>query len=196
MAPKRSSTKSGRPGAGVRADAARNRERLLRAAADAFATHGVEAPLEEVARRAGVGIGTLYRHFPTREALIRALFASDVAALTAHARALAGARSPRRALEEWLLAFVEHVTSFRGLAGSVAGGLCSGGETSTACGEMVAAGGALLEQARKAGAVRAGVAPADVIALANAIGWSAEHAAGDAGHGARLLRLVMEGLRP
>src|SRR5688500_20193930 len=84
----------------VRADARRNRERLLAAAGAAFLELGTETSLGQIASRAGVGIGTLYRHFPTREALLDALLRQRVDTLAADARALRGHRAPRAALSE------------------------------------------------------------------------------------------------
>src|ERR1700724_3635164 len=86
----------------MRADARRNRERLLAAATAAFGEHGADAPLDDIARRAGVGIGTLYRHFPTRLALQEGVFRSQVEAVCARGRELAGAPSPGEAFAAWL----------------------------------------------------------------------------------------------
>src|SRR5689334_10113778 len=90
----------GRP---MRADAQRNYARLLSAAAEAFAEHGADdASLEEIARRAGVGIGTLYRHFPTRQALLEAVYRDQVEALRGRAGELIESDAPREALAAWL----------------------------------------------------------------------------------------------
>src|SRR5216683_1164509 len=99
---------------GMRADARRNYERLLSAAAAAFATRGADdVSLEEIARRAGVGIGTLYRHFPTRQALLEAVYRDQVEALRARADELAEAESPGDALAEWLRAMVKFSSTKR-----------------------------------------------------------------------------------
>src|SRR6202007_549861 len=89
-----------------RADAQRNRERLLEAAKEAFTQSGADASLEELAKKAGVGPGTLYRHFPTREDLLVAVYRSEVEKLAAAERALADSMSPVEALRAWLLLFV------------------------------------------------------------------------------------------
>lgn len=98
----------------MRADARRNHERLLTEARAAFAEHGTDAPLEEVARRAGLGIGTLYRHFPTRADLLNAVFQEALAALLHRSHELAGAAEPCRALVEWLRALIAHAGEYRG----------------------------------------------------------------------------------
>jgi AcrR family transcriptional regulator len=92
----------------MRADARRNHERLLAEARAAFAAHGTDASLEDVARRAGVGIGTLYRHFPTRHALLSAVFEDAVSDLLARSRELLDAPEPCTALVTWLREIVSH----------------------------------------------------------------------------------------
>jgi AcrR family transcriptional regulator len=103
----------------LRADAQRNRERLLAVAREVFAEKGVEAPLEEIARRAGVGIGTLYRHFPTRLDLVGAIYIDEVDALIRSADDLAVREDPIVALRGWLERFVDYVATKRGLAGAL-----------------------------------------------------------------------------
>src|SRR5882724_4977889 len=97
-----------------RADAQRNRQRLLAAAAQVFSEQGVTAPLDDIARRAGVGNATLYRHFANRRELALAVYADEVASLRDRGTALLDDPSPGDALFAWLLAFVEHVTTKRG----------------------------------------------------------------------------------
>ncbi len=92
-----------------RADAQRNRERILEVARLAFTRHGVEATLDDIARRANVGPGTLYRHFPTRDALIEALYRSEVEKLTASGQRFAATMPPLEALRAWMLLFIDHV---------------------------------------------------------------------------------------
>jgi AcrR family transcriptional regulator len=103
----------------LRADARRNRDALLTAAAAVFAESGADAPLDDVARRAGVGNATLYRHFPTRRELLVAVYADEVEALCALGRALLQSERPADALFEWLAAFAAHVAARRELATSV-----------------------------------------------------------------------------
>jgi AcrR family transcriptional regulator len=99
-----------------RADSLRNREQLLAAAKAAFAEIGAEAPLEEIARRAGVGIGTLYRHFPTRDALLAAVYRREVEQLTRSAERLLAERPPLEAFEQWLHLLVDYLAAKRVVA--------------------------------------------------------------------------------
>lgn len=110
------SPRSGLPARPLRADAARNRALLLRAATDAFRRHGVEVPLEEVARSAGVGIGTLYRHFPTRCDLVLAAYSAQVEAVEQRAVDLAAELPPADALHAWMHGFVEFHATKMGLS--------------------------------------------------------------------------------
>ncbi len=94
-----------------RADAQRNRERILEVARLAFTRHGAEATLDQIARQAGIGSGTLYRHFPTRDALIEAVYRSEVEKLTAAGQRFAATMPPLDALRAWMLLFIDHVAS-------------------------------------------------------------------------------------
>jgi AcrR family transcriptional regulator len=100
----------------LRVDAQRNRERLVTEAAAAFQDRGIDVPLEELARRADVGIGTLYRHFPTRDALIEAVYRHEIDLLCDAAADLRADYPPGEALEQWLLNFVDYVAAKRGMA--------------------------------------------------------------------------------
>ncbi len=95
----------------TRADAERNRERILEIAKRAFTRHGSEATLDDIASKAGVGPGTLYRHFPTRDALIEAVYRSEVEKLTAAGQRFADTMPPLPALRAWMLLFIDHVAS-------------------------------------------------------------------------------------
>src|SRR3984893_17726876 len=97
----------------LRADAVRNRELLLTTAAAAFSAHGAEVPLEDIAHQAGVGIGTLYRHFPTRESLIEAVYRHEVDVLCKRADELLATLPTDQALEQWMHLFVRHVATKR-----------------------------------------------------------------------------------
>jgi AcrR family transcriptional regulator len=99
-----------------RADAERNRDLLLKAAKAAFAEKGADASLEEIARDAGVGIGTLYRRFPTREALVEALYGAEVEQLVSAASRLMETKEPVAALREWLLMFVDYIVAKHNMA--------------------------------------------------------------------------------
>ncbi len=96
-----------------RADAQRNRERILAVARQIFTLHGAEATLDDIARQAGIGPGTLYRHFPTREALIEAVYRSEVEKLTAAGESFAATEPPLTALRAWMLLFIDHVAEKR-----------------------------------------------------------------------------------
>jgi AcrR family transcriptional regulator len=102
-----------------RADARRNREKLVEVAAAAFAEKGVEASLEDIARQAGVGIGTLYRHFPTREHLVEVVYRRELESLAAAAGELAQKYPSDQALEEWMRRFVSYMAAKRGMAASL-----------------------------------------------------------------------------
>ncbi|WP_342145529.1 TetR/AcrR family transcriptional regulator, partial [Methylobacterium fujisawaense] len=99
-----------------RADAQRNRLRLLETAKTTFAEKGAAAGLEEIARAAGVGVGTLYRHFPTRDALIEAVYRNETAHLAEAAERLTATRSPTEALREWMLVFVDYMATKQGMS--------------------------------------------------------------------------------
>ncbi|MFJ9241809.1 TetR/AcrR family transcriptional regulator [Streptomyces sp. NPDC101776] len=133
-----------------RKDAARNYDALLAAAREAFAEHGAEASLEDIARRAGVGIGTLYRNFPTRRALFESVYASEVNALCQVALDVAG-QEPWEALESWLDRFAGYMVTKQ----AVREALENDSEIFGACRDsMFSAGGPLFERAQKAGVAR------------------------------------------
>ena len=177
-------------GDGLRADARRNYQRLLAAAGAAFAERGADdVSLEEIARRAGVGIGTLYRHFPTRQALLEAVYRDQVDALDARAAELIQADSPAAALAEWLAALVTFGKAKRGLT---TGMLDS--ELLSSCRDVLhGATDTLLARAQQAGAVRADVQGADVIRLVHAVSIAADLGQ-DPGQADRMLALVFAGL--
>ncbi|MFL4906643.1 TetR/AcrR family transcriptional regulator [Streptomyces sp. MMS24-I2-30] len=182
----------------MRADARRNYERLLTQARAAFAEHGTDASLEDVARRAGVGIGTLYRHFPNRHALLSAVFEDAVGELVARARELLHAPEPCSALVTWLREVVAHAGAYRGLSlalMSVSSDSADPGSALARCGAPIReAGGALLGRARDAGTVRAEVTIGDLLQLTHAIGLAAAESPGDTALADRLLRLTLRGL--
>ncbi|MEV7853582.1 helix-turn-helix domain-containing protein [Streptomyces sp. NPDC088183] len=180
----------------MRADARRNYDRLLAEARTAFAEHGTDASLEDVARRAGVGIGTLYRHFPNRHALMNAVFQEALASLITRSRELAAAEHPCRALVEWLGAIITHAGEYRGLAQALMS--TSRDETSALAQCNVPlreAGAVLLVRAQANGAVRPDVSIDDLLQLTNAIALAAEQAPDDPGLAGRLLMLTLQGLK-
>ena len=179
----------------MRADARRNYDRLLAVAHTVFAEQGTNASLEEVARRAEVGIGTLYRHFPTRDALLEALLNAGFTTLRDKAEALLDSPSPRQALAEWLSHFAAGSATYRGLAGSVlATAQEEGSPLYESCHGMTAAGARLVIRAQERGDLRTDVNPMDVLALAGAVAWVAEQIPADEDLPARLLGLVMDAL--
>ncbi|WP_443034388.1 TetR/AcrR family transcriptional regulator [Streptomyces sp. BE147] len=180
----------------MRADARRNYDRLLGEARTAFAEHGTDASLEDVARRAGVGIGTLYRHFPNRHALMNAVFQEALSALLERSRELAGAEQPCRALVEWLGAIVTHAGEYRGLAQALMS--ASRDETSALAQchtPLREAGARLLSRAQESGSVRADVSIDDLLQLTNAIALAAEQTPDDPALADRLLLLTLQGLK-
>jgi AcrR family transcriptional regulator len=145
-----------------RADALRNRERVLEAAKAVFSTGGAEASLEAVAKRAGVGIGTLYRHFPTREALYEAVYRREVEQLGELADTLKDETKPVEALRRWITANIEFVATKKGMAAALA--LAAHAELqSFSFARLTQAVGVLLERAVKAGESRADVSPEDLL---------------------------------
>ena len=144
-----------------RADARRNYETLIAAARDTFATDGVSASLEEIARRAGVGIGTLYRHFPTRQDLFESVYADDVEAVCSLGEEVASL-APWDALSAWLLRFVDYLATKRALAEAVnfQSEFFQSGRAA-----VMAVGEKLLTAAQEAGMARAEVSFDDVLRL-------------------------------
>ena len=145
-----------------RADARRNYDKLLGAARDAFAERGTDASLEEIARRAGVGIGTLYRHFPTRQALLEAVYVEEVEALSRSAADLADLE-PWEALSTWLRRFVGYAATKRALADEMLATMDKDDQVFVACRTAItSAGELLLGRAQEAGVVRPDTSFTDV----------------------------------
>jgi AcrR family transcriptional regulator len=185
------STSGTRP---LRADAARNRQLLLDAARDAFARHGVTASLDDVARAAGVGPGTLYRHFPNRDALVMAVIDDGLTDIHRLGTALTDATDPLDALYQWLVAYIEQGSTFQGLARTLASPPPATDEDST-CHLARGAGAALVARAVDARVLRDDVDVDDVLDIAAAIAWVGEQPGRDAAQRERLLRVMIDGLR-
>jgi AcrR family transcriptional regulator len=147
-----------------RADAVRNRERVLEAAKSVFSAGGADASLEAVAQRAGVGIGTLYRHFPTREALYEAVYRREVQQLGELAEALKNEADPVGALRRWLRSNVEFVATKKGMSAALA--LAAHGSSELHAytfDRLTRSVGALLNRAVAAGEIRSDVGPEDLL---------------------------------
>jgi AcrR family transcriptional regulator len=177
----------------MRADARRNRERLLAAATSAFAEHGADAPLEDIARRAGVGIGTLYRHFPTRLALQEGVFRSQVEAVCARGRELACDPSPGDAFRAWLRVLAGYLVTKRGLSRALIEQVGKDSEVISSCSQVMRTTAALLlERAQQAGVVRPDISSSDVMRLVHGVMLATEQAPEEAD---RLLSLMLDGMR-
>ena len=179
-----------------RADALRNRERVLEAAKAVFSAGGSDASLEAVAREAGVGIGTLYRHFPTREALYEAVYRREVEQLGELAEQLKSEAAPVEALRRWLRANVEFVATKKGMAAALA--LAAGPPpselTAFSYERLTMAIGTLLARAVEAGEIRDDIGPGDLLRalvgmclLHDQPGWQASVV--------RMLDVFIDGLR-
>jgi AcrR family transcriptional regulator len=180
----------------MRADARRNYETLLTAANAAFEEHGAEASLDDIARRAGVGIGTLYRHFPSRQSLLEHVVRDRLDALRAQAEDLLRLPSPSAALAAWLRTLAAQATTFRGLAASVMiTMLDERTDLFASCQAMRAAGLALLTRAQDAGEVRPDVSSSELLLLVYGVAWATEQVPRGAEQTDRLLSLLMDGLR-
>jgi AcrR family transcriptional regulator len=178
-----------------RADARRNNDRLLAEADAAFREHGTEASLESIARHAGVAIGTLYAHFPTRRALVGAVLRDRNEALFELGFGLTGHPSAAEALATWARAVTAHAASYAGLAALLAGGLDDeASELHEACQRMRQIGEELTGRAREAGALRPDVTGADIVALTSAAAWLSDQVSADQAD--RLLTFTLAGLRP
>lgn len=178
-----------------RADAARNRALLVDAARAAFATGGEQVSLEAIAREAGVGIGTLYRNFPTREDLVVAVYASELDAVIAVADDLHDARPADVALRTWLDRYAAFVTTKRGMAESLrAGALADAANTAHTRERVNGAIGAFLQAGAEAGVLRGDLAADDVTTALVGL-FLATRDVADEAQIARLLDLLVDGLR-
>ncbi len=178
-----------------RADAERNRLRLLEAAKAAFAAKGAGASLDEIARSAGVGAGTLYRHFPTRDALIEAVYRKESAQLIGSAALLSETRAPLAALRDWLVLFVDYLATKRDMAealNSLVGGVSDLQSASSI--QVKQAISDLVGRAVRTGDIRQDVEPLDLL---RALAGVATIGAGPDGEMAakRMVDILIAGLR-
>jgi AcrR family transcriptional regulator len=176
----------------VRADAQRNRDRILDAAVEAFTRDGDAVTLDAIAKDAGVGIGTLYRHFPTREALVDAAYQNELGRLCDAAGDLLENLPPDQAIRAWMDRFVAYMTTKRDMGEALRALIAAGGDPFARSWErLLAATTALLRAAVEVGAVRDDVDPDDVLRAIGAVSL-ANVGPEQAG---RLLDLIMDGLR-
>ncbi|MFG1807442.1 TetR/AcrR family transcriptional regulator [Streptomyces sp. NPDC049040] len=184
------------PGRPARADSRRNRERLLTAAREAFAATDGKAALDAIAREAGVGIGTLYRHFPTREALVEAIYSAELDAVVTSAPALLSDLPPEVALRAWMDRYAGFFAVKRGISETLHAGWTSGTIATPATRERITAAiGAILDAGAKTGSLRADVEPEDVTMMLLGVFMSTT-AANSPHLTERLLDLVADALRP
>lgn len=179
----------------MRADARANRDKLLQAAGELFASAGSDVPLESIARAAGVGIGTLYRHFPTRDALIEAAYRNEVDQLCGAAQELLAAAPADDALAAWMERFVDYAATKRGLGGALKAIAATRSDLfPTTRDRLLATLDAFLDAGHSQGAIRADVNAEDVFSSMNAI-WAISDGPQWQAQARRVLRLLIDGLR-
>jgi AcrR family transcriptional regulator len=180
----------------IRADAARNRDSLLATATRAFAKSEVEPSMRALAREAGVGVGTLYRHFPTRESLVDAVYQDQVQRLTQGARKLLAKHTPAVALRCWMDLFAEWLATKRGMLRTLLLMIDSGTiEQAHTRAELLSAITTMLDAGRAAGDIRSDANAEDIAASLMGI-FTVAGGEGQQAQSKRLLDLLMDGLRP
>jgi AcrR family transcriptional regulator len=179
----------------LRADAARNRRAVIAAARDAFGRHGVTTSLEDVARAAGVGPGTLYRHFPSRDELVLAVMDDGLTELHRLGVELLDEPDLLGAAHRWLDAYIEQSGRYEGLARTLASPPAVADEQSI-CWRAIEVGMALIRRAAEAGALRVDADADDVRHLCAAIAWVDGQLPPDPDRRARLVQMVLDGIRP
>ncbi|MFJ4714290.1 TetR/AcrR family transcriptional regulator [Streptomyces sp. NPDC088785] len=178
----------------MRADAKKNRDHLLSVAGTVVAEQGAEASLRDIARRADMGLATLLRHFPTRDALLDALLRTSFDELTAKAAALETSGSPQDALASWLHACVAWTTTYRGVTELMAAAIEDPESALHAsCVTLRAAGARLLTRAQAVGAARGDIDGTDLFALVAALAWLGDQPA-LAPRSARLYEVVTDAI--
>jgi len=175
----------------LRADARQNRERILAAAEEVFMEQGGGASLEVVAKRACVGIGTLYRRFPTRDELLAATYSERLLAFADACRAATAAMAPDQALRSYVEGLIVHINIYRGLAASIGMVLKSG---TPGCVAVSETGAMLLGQAQDSGAVRDDIAFTDLVHMITAISLAIEQEGGSTARIGRLTGIFFDGL--
>lgn len=186
---------SGTGGGRLRADAQRNHDRLLDTAVRAFSQEGPDVTLDAIAKDAGVGIGTLYRHFPSREALVEAAYRNELARLCDAVAELLQAKPPDEATRSWMDRFVDYMTTKRGMADALRAVIASGGNPFAQSRDRLTASlTTLLEAGAAAGTIRSDIEPDDVLVSLSGVSLAAGEPA-QRDQARRLLDLLMDGLR-
>jgi len=193
--PKSATKRDDRAGRPIRADAQRNLNTLLKAAMAVFTKSGVDAPMREIARKAGVGVGTIYRHFPERSDLIAAVFCNEIDACADAASELAARYAPEEALRRWVERYVTFISAKRGLAAALHSG-DPAYDVLPAYFEkrLRPALESLLEAAASVGSVRSGVDPYDLLAAIASLCASTRQG-DDLDRARRTIGLLLDGLR-
>ncbi|MER5548566.1 helix-turn-helix domain-containing protein [Streptomyces sp. NPDC002589] len=182
---------TGRP---LRADAQRNRDKILAAAVRVFTEEGLDAHFERIAREAGVGTGTLYRNFPTRETLIEAAYRNEVARLCDAVPDLLATMPPREALRTWMGRFIDYATAKLGMAEALRAVVASGGDPYGHSRELIqTAITALMKAGTAVGALRSDIRPTDLFAALAGIALTSAHPE-QRDQAERLLDLTLDGL--
>lgn len=180
----------------LRADAQRNRSRIIATARQAVAREGIGASLRAIARDAGVGLGTLYRHFPTRDDLLQEVLQDSFDTLTLRAQALAHEQTPLDALESWMDELIASTATHQGLAAAMLDKTQDPASSlHRSCHALRQEGDVLLASAQADQMVRPDIAGADLMALVSALAWLCNQKMLEAEERRRMLDLVMGGLR-
>jgi AcrR family transcriptional regulator len=187
---RRTAPRAARPPRPMRADARRNYERLLAVATESFSENGANASLDDIAKRAEVGPGTLYRHFPTRQDLLEAVMEQWMESVLAEAEPLRESPDPAEALAVWLRRLVSHVAVFRGLAAAL---LPTGSKQQSPGRVLHTIAEELLVRAQESGQIRSDVTGTEVLTLVGGITWACD--SGKQVDPDRLVGLVVDGLR-
>lgn len=180
----------------MRADARRNYETIVRVAAEAFAENGTQASLDDIACRAGVGPGTLYRHFPNRDCLLAAALHDNQAELLEFARELEAAENPSAAFDDWLYALALHFNTYGGLADSMAHALREkDSPLRKSCVPLQSTTGLLLQRLQADGHASREASSEDVFTLVASLAWAADCRGDSKADLRRMLALVSAGIR-
>lgn len=178
-----------------RADGQRNRERLIAAAKAGFAETGVDVSLEEIARRAEVGIGTLYRHFPNRDAVVEAVYRRELEQLAEAAARLSATLAPADALHRWMDVFIDYIATKKVIAPALSALMAGGGDLYATAGvRIIEAMTGLVARAKAAGEIRQDADAEDLVRALVGFAYSTVGPAWEASS-RRLIDILMDGLR-